>query len=72
MDHRYKQYRIPSARLQGYDYGQNGAYFVTACTKNRIHYFGQIIGETHNHVSGYETQNLAFLQPTKIGEIANE
>jgi REP element-mobilizing transposase RayT len=37
------KYRIPSARLQGYDYGSNGFYFVTICTKNRNHYFGDIV-----------------------------
>jgi putative transposase len=36
-------YRIPSARLQGYDYGQNGAYFITICTHHRVHYFGEIV-----------------------------
>jgi len=36
------QYRIPSARLRSWDYGQNGAYFVTICTKNRECYFGAI------------------------------
>ena len=24
-----------SIRLKGYDYGQNGAYFITICTDNR-------------------------------------
>jgi REP element-mobilizing transposase RayT len=37
------KYRIPSARLQGYDYGANGVYFVTICTQKRIHYFGEIV-----------------------------
>ena len=37
------KYRIPSARLQNYDYSQSGAYFVTICTKNREHYFGEIM-----------------------------
>ena len=36
------KYRIESARLQGYDYGSHGHYFVTICTKNRINYFGEI------------------------------
>ena len=36
------QYRIESARLQGFDYGSNGAYFVTICTKNKAPYFGEI------------------------------
>ncbi len=35
------KYRIESARLKGWDYA-NGAYFVTICTKNRKHYFGNI------------------------------
>jgi putative transposase len=36
------KYRIPSARLQTWDYANNGAYFITICTKNREHYFGKI------------------------------
>ena len=35
------KYRIPSARLQNWDYGTDGAYFITICTKNRTHYFGK-------------------------------
>ena len=42
MDKYRNQYRIPSARLQNWDYGANGAYFITICTKNREHYFGEI------------------------------
>ncbi len=37
------KYRIPSARLQTWDYSNNGAYFITICTKNKHHYFGEII-----------------------------
>ncbi|MBP9758993.1 hypothetical protein KBD45_04825 [Candidatus Dojkabacteria bacterium] len=29
-------------RKPQYDYSQNGYYFVTICTKNRIHWFGEI------------------------------
>ena len=36
------KYRIPSARLQGYDYRQNGAYFITICTQHREPFFGSI------------------------------
>lgn len=43
MDKFQNKYRIPSARLQGWDYGQNGAYFVTICTHNRECYFGDIL-----------------------------
>lgn len=54
------KYRIPSNRLQGFDYGSDGAYFVTICTKNRSCYFGNIV----------ETGNCPFLRPTRIGQIA--
>lgn len=30
-------------RLKDYDYSQDGCYFVTICTKDRINYFGEII-----------------------------
>ncbi len=41
---KYKnKYRIESTRLPEWDYGSNAAYFVTICTNNRIHYFGEII-----------------------------
>jgi len=36
------KYRIPSARLQNWDYGTNAMYFITVCTQNREHYFGEI------------------------------
>lgn len=58
-----KQYRY-----KGYDYSQNGCYFVTICTKNREIFFGDIVG----------TQNLAFLRDfaflraTEIGKIAEK
>ena len=35
-------YRISSTRLQNWDYGWNAIYFVTICTKDRNHYFGEI------------------------------
>lgn len=34
------KYRIPSARLPGYDYRNEGSYFITICTHNRGRYFG--------------------------------
>lgn len=36
------KYRIPSARAQWWDYGWNAAYYVTICTKDREHLFGEI------------------------------
>lgn len=36
------QYRIRSTRLNGWDYGDAGMYFVTICTKHKIPWFGEI------------------------------
>jgi len=36
------KYRIPSARWAAWDYGSNAAYFITVCTANRAHDFGEI------------------------------
>ena len=35
------KYRIPSARLPGWDYRNAGSYFITICTQNRAHFFGE-------------------------------
>lgn len=43
MDKFQNKYRIPSSRLQTWNYGSPGLYFITVCTKNREHYFGEII-----------------------------
>jgi REP element-mobilizing transposase RayT len=45
MDKFQNKYRIPSARAQWWNYGNNAAYFVTICTQDRIHYFGKIATE---------------------------
>ena len=39
------KYRIESRRLKNWDYGSNGAYFITICTQNRKHFFGKIINK---------------------------
>ncbi|MDE5424139.1 hypothetical protein L3073_18145 [Ancylomarina sp. DW003] len=52
------KYRISSARLQNWDYGNNAAYFVTICTQNREHYFGDITN--------------GIMQLSEIGDMANK
>jgi len=43
MDAKFRgKYRVPSARWAAWDYGSNAAYFVTICTANRAHDFGEI------------------------------
>jgi len=46
MDKFKNKYRISSARLQPWDYGWNGAYFITICTKNKVCYFGDVTDNT--------------------------
>lgn len=36
------KYRIESIRLKNWDYSNSGYYFVTICTKNQEHFFGEI------------------------------
>jgi len=36
------KYRVKSARLENYDYSQNGFYFITICTKDRELLFGNV------------------------------
>ena len=45
MDKFQNKYRIPSARLQNWDYSSNAAYFVTICAYNRECYFGHVAEE---------------------------
>ncbi len=42
------KYRIKSTRFPGWDYSSNGMYFVTICTKNKTHYFGNIVNGKMN------------------------
>ena len=56
MDKYHDKYRIPSTRLRSWDYGTAAAYFITICTKNREHFFGEI--------------RNGEMQLSEIGEIA--
>ncbi len=44
------KYRDNSMRHPKWDYSSEGAYFITICTKNRTHYFGEII-DSEMHLS---------------------
>ena len=46
MSEKYQnKYRIPTTRLQNWDYGSNGSYFITICTQKREHFFGEMIND---------------------------
>ncbi|RRA99785.1 transposase [Larkinella rosea] len=68
MNDLYKhKYRIPSARLQSWDYGTNGAYFVTICTHEKHHAFGEIReGEMHRNAAGKIAAEIWQLLPTQF------
>ncbi|NUO82265.1 hypothetical protein HUU05_19505 [candidate division KSB1 bacterium] len=53
-----ENFRIESTRLQGWDYSRAGWYFVTICTRDHVHFFGEVVnGE---------------MQLSPIGEIVTE
>ena len=54
---KHKQYRLP-----GYDYATEGDYFITICTKDRIHHFGKIT----------QTNKNAIIELTAIGAFVNK
>ncbi len=44
MDKKFQgKYRNGTFRLQSWNYGFKGEYFITICTRNRKHYFGEVI-----------------------------
>ncbi|GAB3909614.1 transposase [Larkinella knui] len=68
MDDLYKhKYRIPSTRLQSWDYGTNAAYFVTICTHERHHAFGSIQnGEMQLNAAGKIAAEIWQFLPTQF------
>ncbi len=53
----HKQYRLP-----GYDYSSVGDYFITVCTKDRLHHFGKI----------FNAKEDAFIELTPIGSFVKD
>jgi len=70
MEGKYrKKYNTSSSRLADWDYGANGSYFVTICTKDREKFFGEI-EEITMEMQNSDTRSIACLTATEIGEIA--
>ena len=64
------KYRIPSARLQNWDYGSNGAYFITICTHKMQHFFGKVA--TRLIASAPDDSNKKNeMQLNELGKIAH-
>jgi REP element-mobilizing transposase RayT len=66
-----EQHHRRTIRLSGYDYTQNGAYFVTLCAANRECLFGDIgtMGEIHLSVIGKLVQEEWLRTPLVRPEV---
>jgi REP element-mobilizing transposase RayT len=71
MDKFQNKYRIPSARLQSWDYGANGAYFITICTAHREHYFGEIV-DIPVETPKLGVSTVPTMQLNEIGKLAEQ
>lgn len=58
MDKFKNKYRIPSARAPFWNYSWEGLYFVTICTHNQEHFFGEI--------------TVGMMKLSEIGNIVNK
>ena len=60
-------------RLKGYDYSQNGYYFVTICTQNRSHLFGKVVGAIHEspEISPMKLNTNGMIVKSVIGNLSN-
>ena len=67
MDKFQNRFRIPSARAYWHDYN-GGIYFVTICTKNREHYFGEITHCCRDVARNVSTEPQ--MQLSQIGQYA--
>ncbi|MDP1696576.1 MAG: hypothetical protein Q8L45_02120 [Xanthomonadaceae bacterium] len=62
-----------SLRLQGHDYSQAGAYFVTICTHNRACWFGQVVaGGMRLNDAGQWLRNLWITWPERFAGVASD
>jgi len=59
------EYRIKSSRLQSWDYRWAGAYFITICTQDNVHYFGKITDDK------MQLSNIGILADVLWYEIKN-
>ncbi|MBN1112895.1 MAG: hypothetical protein JXA53_08275 [Bacteroidales bacterium] len=57
------KYRIESTRFENWDYGCNGAYFITICTYKKQNYFGDIVDGKMNLS---DIGNIAYKYWTEI------
>ncbi len=60
-----------SIRLQGYDYSQEGLYFITICCQDRTHLFGEIVDgkmilNSYGEIAQKEWQNTSAIRDNVV------
>ena len=59
-----------SLRLKGYDYAQNGLYFITICCQDRVHWFGNVVnGEMKLNENGKIAQQCWLEIPEHFPDV---
>ncbi|MEE1318810.1 MAG: transposase [Ruminococcus sp.] len=61
-------------RLQNYDYSENGAYFITICTKDKKQIFGRVVGDGILDVpqdNVVEKENV-YIRLSEVGKIVKQ
>ncbi|HRS90694.1 MAG TPA: hypothetical protein P5028_01435 [Candidatus Marinimicrobia bacterium] len=70
MEYNPDNHHRRSIRLQGYDYSQQGAYFITVCTQNRECLFGEILnGEMRLNEFGKMARQCWFEIPNHFPHV---
>jgi putative transposase len=71
------KYRIPSARLQSWDYASQGMYFITICTAGMECYFGEIVDipladqrREHRVSTGDDYPDSFKMELSELGKVA--
>lgn len=66
-----QKYHRRSIRLQGYDYSQEGLYFITICCQDRVHLFGEIVDgkmilNSYGEIAQKEWQNTSTIRDNVV------
>ena len=60
-----------SMRLKNYNYGENGAYYVTICTKNRRCLFSEVVGSIHESTAKIKLKPYGKIVDEIINTLSN-
>ena len=60
-----------SMRLKNYNYSENGAYYVTICTKNRRCLFSKVVGSIHESTAKIKLKTYGRIVDEIINTLSN-